>query len=513
MTLASETIGWIQDYLVYPRGPKAGEKFRLLPWEKKGLRGLFKKSVEQAAVSLARGNGKSTLASALGAACVEPTSPLTSTRFEALVVASSFSQSKEAIFRDVLFHLESLGHDIENRDIWRKADSAQHSRIECRATRASLRCLGSDPKRALGYQPNLVICDEGSAWPGQHSERMYNALSTSLGKQEGGKLLAIGTMPSDQEGHWFARLIGGQADFSMLFQSTEDSDPFDPQTWKAANPSLPHMPVLRRTIAKEAEKAKRDAGLLASFLHYRCNRGGSDIERSLLIGSEEWQRVEQLPPADRIGQMTLGIDTGENQSFTAASAFWGSTGRLETFAAVPSIPDLETREREGGEVGKLTSMAGRGELVLLGQRTVPLDQFMRLVVGRFGEPNVLVCDAWKIDKLRDACEEIGLRCPIVKRRQGPFDGDADVDEFRRGCLDDKVRPEQSLLMRSALSEAVVEHSASGSVRLTKRTQAGKRSKARTDAAVAAVLAVSQGLRMDKQGGGPRYEFDRVGGRR
>ena len=74
------------------QGAGAGGAFVLLPWQKRLLRGAFAPSVQTAAVSVGRGNGKTTLFAATAAAAVD--GPLVRPRGETVVVASSFGQSR-----------------------------------------------------------------------------------------------------------------------------------------------------------------------------------------------------------------------------------------------------------------------------------------------------------------------------------------------------------------------------------------------------------------------------------
>ena len=61
--------------LVLSGGDHDGELFRVLPWEKKFIRGAF--AVDgPAALSVARGNGKSALVAGIAAAVVDPEGPL-----------------------------------------------------------------------------------------------------------------------------------------------------------------------------------------------------------------------------------------------------------------------------------------------------------------------------------------------------------------------------------------------------------------------------------------------------
>ena len=60
---------WIEN-LTLTRGFKAGDKFKLLPFQRQFIRGAFKRGVYRAALSCARGPGKTSLLAAIAAAAV-----------------------------------------------------------------------------------------------------------------------------------------------------------------------------------------------------------------------------------------------------------------------------------------------------------------------------------------------------------------------------------------------------------------------------------------------------------
>ena len=96
------------------------------------------------------------------------------------------------------------------------------------------------------------------------------------------------------------------------------------------------------------------------------------------------------------------------------------------------------------------------------------------------------------------------RVPVAAlevRGMGFKDGGEDVRTFRRAVLERRVTPLKSLLMRSAISEARVATDPAGNAKLAKQGEAGRRTRARDDAAAAAIVAVSAGIRRMKQGGG------------
>ena len=115
-----------------------------------------------AALSIARGNGKSGFVAGLATAVVCPGAPLHGTKREVICVASSFGQAR-IIFEDVLSYARGLGHDLADRSLWRLQDSANQATLEYRPTGARIKCIGSDPKRAHGLRPFLVLFDEPAA--------------------------------------------------------------------------------------------------------------------------------------------------------------------------------------------------------------------------------------------------------------------------------------------------------------------------------------------------------------
>ena len=244
--------------LTVGQGQGAGSPFRLLAWEDRFLRGAFDRDVLVAALSLGRGNGKTSLAAAIASAALN--GPLMKPASEVVLVAASFGQALIA-FRHVLRFMSPA---LADKRAWRVQDSANAASIERRDTGTILRCIGSDPARAHGLAPSLVIADEPSQWPRAQSDKMRAALETALGKIAGARLIALGTRPADSD-HWFARMLAGGADYAQCHAADPDADPFRVSQWHAANPSLRAWPELRRVIESEAKKARRDAGLSGVF--------------------------------------------------------------------------------------------------------------------------------------------------------------------------------------------------------------------------------------------------------
>ena len=490
----SELVDYIQR-LEITQGANLGERFKLLPWERSFIDGAFAVSGD-AALSVARGNGKSTLLAAVAAAFID--GPLRQPRAEVIIAASSFAQARISFDHVRAF----IGSKLEDRETWRVLDSMSSAWIQHRESGARVRCLACDPKRAHGLAPVLVLADEGAQWEPSKTDRMISALRTGLGKIPGSRLVALGTRP-DSEEHWFSKLLAGGAAFSQCHAASKEDDPFMRSTWIKANPSLDFMPALEARISQEAEEARIDPAKLAEFRALRLNTGTSDILQSYLIGADEWRRIE-APGVDRRGPWSLGLDLGTSTAMSAAAGYWPETGALDCVACFPQLPNLQERGLRDG-VGELyEQMAERGELILKGRRASDIGALLDEVRDEWGFPNVIVCDRWREAELRDALEKAGFpQAALDVRGQGFKDGGEDVRDFRAACMGDMVKPRKSLLMSFAMSEARVISDPAGNAKLAKSSEGGRRARARDDAAAAAILAVAAGYRRHKRQPAPR----------
>ena len=483
VSLALDVIQYLES-LSITQGQGAGAPWKLLPFQKRFVRAALAPGVSESSLSVGRGNGKSTLVSGLAAAALD--GPLVVPRGEAVIVASSFDQARIDFEHVLAFLAETIAAD---RARWRIQDSANRASIEDRKTGARVRVLGSDPRRAHGLAPTLVIADEPSQWEHTTADRMLAALTTSLGKLPASRFVAIGTRPDGE--HWFERMLTGSADYAQVHAARPDDPPFQLRTWKRSNPALDAMPMLLKAIRAAASKARKDSAMLPSFRALRLNQGISDYQRASLLSADVWQGIEG--DAAALGPCVWGIDLGTSQAMSALSAYYPDTGRLDCLAAFADMPGLAERGLADG-VGRLyLDMERRGELILTPGRVSDVVDLLREAMRRYGAPDAVAADRWREAELMDALNQAGVpSSSFVSRGQGFKDGAADVRSFRNAALTGKLIPVVSLMLRAAMRESVVVSDTAGNSKLAKATEGGRRARARDDAVAAAIMAVSVG---------------------
>ena len=488
MSLPRDLIAYLGT-LTLAGGDHDGEPFDVLPWERRFVRGAFGQP-GHAAISVARGNGKSALVAGIAAAVVDPDGPLTGRRREAICVAASFEQSR-VIFEDVLAFLRER-YDLGDRKLWRLQDSANKATVEHRPTGARVRCVGSDPANAHGLRPALALLDEPAQWAPEKTDRMLAAIRTGLGKVPGSKLIALGTRPA-LDGHWFAKMLAGLGvGYAQVHAAGKDDKPFRLATLRKANPSIDHLPSLKSELREEAKIAATDPAMLAAWRALRLNGGVSDVEVAALLDAGTWERIEGEAPIE--GRPTWGIDLSTSDAMSVVCAYWPS-GRLEAVGAFPEYPSLAERGLRDGVGRAYEAMAHRDELIIAGDNAVDVSRLLREALERFGAPRAIACDRWREAELRDALKAAGVPLTALELRgMGYFHGGQDVEAFRRSVGEGKVIPWPSLLMTSAMSEARTMVDPAGNAKLCKAAEGGRRRRAKDDAAAAGILAVAAGTR-------------------
>ena len=99
--------------LTVSQGRRAGEPFAVLPWQRRFVRHAFAPGVQSAALSVARGNGKTALLSGIAAATLD--GPLAVPRGETVIVAASFEQARIAFDHVLAF----MGDKLSDKQRWR----------------------------------------------------------------------------------------------------------------------------------------------------------------------------------------------------------------------------------------------------------------------------------------------------------------------------------------------------------------------------------------------------------
>lgn len=492
-TPAERAMQFMQGLRV-PEGPNAGNSVTLAPFQRRFIEGALADDTANAILSIGRGNGKSAITAGLGLGGLIGVWDR-QTRREIIAAARTRDQGR-IIWDFVAGFAASLPLEIQKRLIYRRAPRLE---IEFDGDGGGhvLRVIAADGKSALGGAPTMAILDERGHWALDRGDELEHALLSGLGKRNGRAFL-ISTSASDDT-HPFSRWIDDPANGTYVqeHRPTPGLPADDPESLLIANPGAPQgIGGSLDWLQQQAKRAiARGGSSLTSFRLYNRNERVSGEARDLLITMDEWLNceAETLPP--RQGGVVIGIDLGGSASMTAAAYYWPETGRLECLGTFPSMPSLLDRGQADGVEGRYVEMQNRGELSVLGDKTVPVAPWLVEVVRHVEGEQILAItmDRYKQAELSEALNRAGIRAPLVWRGQGFRDGGEDAERFRRAAFDGRVKARQSLLLRSAFADTICLRDPANNIKISKA-----RSNGRIDAASASVLAVAQGARIAAQ---------------
>ena len=401
----------------------------LRPFQRRFLRGALAPGIDTAALSLPRGNGKSALAAHILVRALTPGDPLNVPGAEYLLCAASFEQARIGVFRPCRAELEGAGG-------YRFADSANRMAITHKATGTRLRVMSSSGKRAMGIVGcPLLVADEPGAWDVNNGQLMFDAIQTAQGKP-GSALRAvyIGTLaPAGVPGHWWHSLVTGGNYGSLYVQRLQGNR----KRWdqypeiRRCNPLVNISARFRRKLLEERDAARRDTRLKARFMSYRLNVPTGD-ESTMLLTVDDWERTVAREVPETKGRPIVGIDLGGGRAWSAAVAMWRS-GRTEAIAIAPGIPEIaEQEKRDRVPRGTYSKLVQDGTLrCASGLRVQPPAMLWEAIQRRWGRPQSILCDRFRLPELRDCVRGV----PLLARISRWSESSADIRSLRKAAKD------------------------------------------------------------------------------
>ena len=451
------------------------------PFQSRYLRRAFAPVISIAVLSTPRGAGKTELVGRVAGLGVVEGSPVFRAGHEVVVFAGSMRQARH-VYRAALRAVPA-GVKVRTRD-----NNQEVSILGAQGTKLTV--YPSSGKRALGLGANehLLIADEPASWNVRDGDLLWSALTGSLGKLPGQRLLVCGTLSPAEPGSWWPELVASGSTgrtYTQVHQAGEDDRWDDLRVAAKANPLLRINRNLRDVVRAERDAARLDSQKQPQYEAYRLNRHVAG-EDTMLISVAEWQATLTRPVPAREGRCVLGVDIGQSRSWSAAWMAWPN-GRQECIAVIPGLPAVADQERRDGlPRGSLDRLIDAGVLVVDEGRQVARVETLIAALPEVPVSHV-VADRFHEAALRDT-----VRWPVVARVNQWSSASEDIGRFRAAVLDGAFSVAEHCRRLAALSfaHARVERDTSGN---TKMHKAHRRQ--RDDVAQAAVLAVASAARV------------------
>ena len=463
---------------------------------REGRLDAMRPGVREALLTCGRKNAKSAVLGVLMLGFLAEDGPLRRQGFRAGVASVSREKAGELWAQMEAIALASGVEDIRFGKVPRCAVS--------RWGRVDFLSADRTAGHASGY--DVALADEMGLYPEKGRALVAGLLSSTSAKD--GRLIAISVMGDSS---LTAELVQRRDDPSVVvhaYHAPAGCALDDEAAWRAANPGLGTI----KSLSYMRDMARRAAALpseQSSFRAFDLNQTGSPIADAV-VALSVWEAVERQPKPERAGPCFLGYDIGGSSSLTAAAAYWPETGRLDTWGGCGDTPDLLARGEADGVGDRYQRMEERGELRTGPGRVTPVGEFLAWVVEELDGETVelAAADRYRQAEAQDAMDAAGVNWPTDWRAQGSGkDGSEDIRHFQRAVEGETLRPGESLLLKSAISESLLRYDGNGNPALHRGRQKG-----RIDALSAAVLAVGLGSRRQTAGGSWAFheaEFDNI----
>ena len=453
----------------------------LLPFQRRFLAAALRPSTRIAALSLPRGNGKSTLAAYIAQRLLTPGDPLHVPGTESHIIAASLGQSRRTTFK-------LLRQLFENIDDYKIADNQNDSRVYHKPSKTIVSVLAANYRTAQGLvDVPLVICDEPGSWDTTGGLQCWEAIEGALRKptmpgKPRMRILAIGTLGPALDGWWHDMIRGGSTRTTYVQALIGDRDKWDSlRELRRVNPLVARYPEQWRELRDLLDKSRRDSREKSAFITRHLNQPTPDEGKALLTLAE-WDLclAREAPP--RVGRPVVGLDMGGGRAWSSAVGMWPN-GRVEAIALAPGFPDIQEQERRDiVPRGTYQKLVDAGLLIqATGYHSPPVGMLLDAI--KDWRPLSLTSDRFRADDVMDARPP----CRVIFRAMMPSEKSQDIRALRRMSSDGPIAPapESRSLLEASLAVAVVAHDKRGNVELVK---SGNNNCSRDDVAAALVLA-------------------------
>jgi phage terminase large subunit-like protein len=470
-------------------GPLAGTQFKLRPWQKKFIRAVYRTDAEGrrlvrvGALSIARANGKTQLASLLCLAHL--CGPEAEPRGECYASANDRFQSSR-IFHELAAIIQRVPW-LEQRVSIRRFTRE----LEDGGTGSIFAALSADAPTKHGLAPTFVCMDE----LGQTMSReLLDTFQTAMGKRDQPLMIVISTQAARDEApmselvDYGLRIQRGEIvdpSFHLtLYSAPQDADPWSPKTWKLANPAIGDFRSLE-DVKRLALQAQRMPAAEMSFRNLVLNQRVDPA--SSFLSAAAWKACGAVNASSVAGRPCFaGLDLGATRDMTAlVLVFKDDDGGFDVLPFC-WLPGETLQEREDEDRMSYRVWAKDGKLLTFPGRSTDPGVVARTIAELHGKYRIqkLAFDRWRVEDLARELNSIGCDVPLEPFGQGFKDLSPAVDQLEKLVVDRKLRHGMHPVLMMAASNAKVEMDAAGNRKLSKRKSIG-----RIDPLVALTMAI------------------------
>ena len=472
---------------------QTGQPLRLEPWQQAFLWILFgwrradgTRRFRNVYAELARGNGKSKLASAIALYVLIGEG----TNGAAVYSIATTLQQAKVVFDDaVLMVAGATTPDL-------KRLSSHQNNLHLPGTATVFRPLASDEHTLDALKPNLVVVDELHA---HKTHGPWNKVKTAQGKKPGSMMLAITTAGYDRHSVCYEQRTYAEKVLSGIFEDdsyfawicclSPEDDPFDEVNWPKANPNL-GVSIELATLQDAAKQAQLIPSEYNEFLRMRCNIW-TDSHTGWMPMSE-WDACSESVTLDELkGRPCFGgLDLATTTDIAAFVLLFPPYGADGNWRVLPQffLPADNIAERVKRDQVPYDHWKRIGAFHLTPGNVIDYD-FIRAVIQELADQydvREIGYDRWNAQQIVTQLEGDGLT--MVPIGQGFATMYAPTKRLMELVLRREFQHGGNPVLRWMASNTVVASDPAGSIKPDK-----KESKERIDGIVATIIALARAM--------------------
>lgn len=493
LSRAGRVVAFCED-LPITAGKLAGSSMKLRPWQRDFIEAVYavddegRRPVRTAVLSMGRKNGKTQLAAAL--ALCHLVGPEAEPRGEVYSCALTRDQAAK-LFAEMVAILK--GHpELDDRcNIVRFTKQIE---VMSGAGDGSIyAALSADAGSKLGLSPSFVVYDELGSAP---NRALFDAMDTATGARDNPLMMVISTQAAADHAvlseliDYGLKVQDGDIDdpaFHLtLYRAPEDADPWDPATWRLANPALGDFRSLD-DVKRQAGQARLVPSKEAAFRNLILNQRVSAVSR--FIHRAEWDACGAAVDAKRLDgrECYAGLDLGATRDLTAfVMVFPDDLGSFDVVCRF-FMPEANIAERSNEDRVPYDLWAKQGFITLIPGATIDPGFVADAIVSAANRYTLtsLAYDRWRIEDLKRELGLFGQTLPLVPHGQGFKEMSPAVDALERHVAERLIRHGGNPVLNMCAANAVITRDPAGGRKLDKSKAAG-----RIDGLVALAMALS-----------------------
>lgn len=501
LTRAERVIAFCED-LPITAGKLAGSQMELREWQREFIREVYavddagNRPVRTAVLSMGRKNGKTQLAAAL--ALCHLLGPEAEPRGE--VYSCALTRDQAAKLYAEMAAILQFHPELDDRcNVVRF--TKQIEVLSGDGMGSIYTALSADAGSKLGLSPSFVVYDELGSAP---NRALFDAMDTASGARDNPLMMVISTQAADDHAV-MSELVdygirchdGDIVDPSFhltLYAAPQDADPWEPDTWLAANPAIGDFRSLE-DVQRQAGQARLVPSKEAAFRNLILNQRVSSVSR--FIHKAEWDANGSKPDLARLEgrQCFAGLDLGATRDLTAfVMVFPDEQGGYDV---VPHffMPEANIEDRSSEDRVPYDQWAKQGLITLIPGATIDPSFVAAHIFDASCRYSMtaIAYDRWRIEDLRRELDMFTAALPLVPFGQGFKDFSPAVDMLERCVAEKLLRHGGNPVLNMCAANAVVTRDAAGGRKLDKSKAAG-----RIDGLVALAMALSVSKRHEPE---------------